>query len=151
MFQLHRRELELSGKYPEAEPYLRRSLATIRRVLGDHHPKLATCCESLAYNLGERGRLDEAERLFREALEIRLRTRGESDPSTLTSYNNLGYNLANQSKYTEAERLLRKALEISGARSGRTIRGEPASTTISLGASIFREDRPRPRSCCLRH
>jgi len=58
------------GKLEEAESLQREALTLWRERLGDKHPQIATCLETLAGIARDRGRLDESVRLYKEALKL---------------------------------------------------------------------------------
>ena len=62
------------GKYAEAEPLYRRSLAIRETALGSEHPDVATTLESYAVLLREAGRTAEADGLEERARAIRAKT-----------------------------------------------------------------------------
>ncbi len=62
------------GKYAEAEPLYRRSLAIRETALGSEHPDVATTLESYAVLLRETGRTAEADGLEERARAIRAKT-----------------------------------------------------------------------------
>ena len=58
------------GRYAEAEPLFRRSLAIAESALGPDHPDVATSLNNLAGLYRAQGRYAEAEPLFRRSLAI---------------------------------------------------------------------------------
>jgi len=62
----------IQGRYPEAEPLYRRSLAIRERTLGPEHPSVATSLNNLAAFYHVQGRYAEAEPLYRRTLVILL-------------------------------------------------------------------------------
>ncbi len=61
------------GRYAEAEPLYKRSLATLEKPLGPEHPKVATGLENYARLLRETGRSAEAAKMEARARAIRAR------------------------------------------------------------------------------
>ncbi len=61
---------EAQGKYTEAEPLYKRSLAIWENALGPEHPDVATSLENYAALLRETARADEAERMEARAKAI---------------------------------------------------------------------------------
>ena len=59
------------GRYPEAEPLHKRSLAISEKVLGPDHPAVATSLNNLAELYRTQGRYPEAEPLYKRALAIK--------------------------------------------------------------------------------
>jgi CHAT domain-containing protein/Tfp pilus assembly protein PilF len=104
--------LQMQGKYAEAEPLSRKALAITRHVLGEDDATTAASYNNVAFNLQMQGKYAEAEPLLRKALAIKQHTLGEDHPATATSYNNVAVNLHAQGKHAEADPLYRKALAI---------------------------------------
>ena len=80
------------GRYDEAEPLYRESIALKRRLLGNDHPALASSLNNLGVLFGVSGRYDEVGPLFEEALAIRRARYGNVHPtvaSTLSSLSRL--------------------------------------------------------------
>jgi serine/threonine protein kinase/phage tail protein X len=100
------------GRYDDAEPNLRKSLAIRRAALPAGHPDIAFGLNSLALLLQAQHKLAEAEPLYRESLQIRRAAHPAGHPDIATSLNNLAMLLKDQNKLTEAEPLYREALEI---------------------------------------
>jgi serine/threonine-protein kinase len=100
------------GRYDEARPLLEKALATRRRVLGPHHPDVATSLLDLGELLQQKGELAPAEALGREALAI---MRGAFGPDSLEAANALSEVatiLRKKGDYDQAEADLREALDI---------------------------------------
>ena len=97
------KELQVQGKYEEAEPLYREALEVKRETLGNRHPRL----------LYAKGDLAAAQLLTREALlKVRRETLGNRHPSTLTSINNLAMLLKGKGDLAAAKPLMREeALE----------------------------------------
>ena len=70
------------GRYAEAEPLYRRSLAIREKQLGPDHPDVATSLNNLADLYRSMGRYAEAEPLYRRSLAIREKR--SSGPTTPT-------------------------------------------------------------------
>ena len=68
------------GKYAEAEPLYKRSLAILEKVLGPNHPDVAKSLEIYAALLQETGRGSEAEELGSRAKAIRVK-HAEQNPA----------------------------------------------------------------------
>ena len=58
------------GRYAEAEPLYKRSLAIWEEALGPEHPNVATSLNNLAGLYRAQGRYDEAEPLHKRAMTI---------------------------------------------------------------------------------
>jgi len=102
--------LQSQGKYEEAEPLFRRTLAAREAALGPAHPHTLTLVNNLALLLKAQGKYEEAEPLYRRALAGREEALGPAHPDTLASVNNLAQLLQALGKYEEAEPLYRRAL-----------------------------------------
>jgi tetratricopeptide (TPR) repeat protein len=61
------------GRYGEAEPLYRRSLAILEKALGPKHPSVATNLENYAAMLRETGRTAEADKMEARAKAIRVK------------------------------------------------------------------------------
>jgi tetratricopeptide (TPR) repeat protein len=57
--------LESQGKYDEAEPLHRQTLALRKKILGPEHPSTLISINNLALLLESQGKYDEAELLYR--------------------------------------------------------------------------------------
>jgi tetratricopeptide (TPR) repeat protein len=62
----------VQGKYAEAEPLYKRSLAIWEKALGPDHPNVATVCENMAECYKALGKEGQAEMLKTRARKIRL-------------------------------------------------------------------------------
>ncbi|MFQ5449227.1 MAG: tetratricopeptide repeat protein [Nitrospinaceae bacterium] len=70
----------VQGKYAEAEPYIKRSLAIAEKVQGSEHPKVAAILNTLAGNYRVRGMYAEAAPLAKRAFIIWEKTLGLENP-----------------------------------------------------------------------
>jgi tetratricopeptide (TPR) repeat protein len=68
------------GRYAEAEPLYKRSLAIRETALGPGHPDVATSLNNLADLYRAQGRYAEAEPLYKRALAIREKALGPDHP-----------------------------------------------------------------------
>ena len=98
------------GLHADAEPFLRKALATRSRLLGDEHPDTTVSMTNLAGALISLSRWTEAEQLLRRTLDVRRRTLGPDNIRTLDSMNNLAETLHRQGRMAEAESLWRDTL-----------------------------------------
>jgi len=73
------------GKYGEAEPLYRRSLAIMEAKLGAEHPSVATGLNNLAGLLITQNKFVEAESMLRRAFEIRELKLGKEHPDTIST------------------------------------------------------------------
>ncbi len=101
------------GRYSEAEPLYRRSLAVHEQQLGSDHPDTATSLIHLASLYHDQGRYKESEPLFRRSLDIYEKHLGEDHPFTAIALNHLASLYESQGRYVEAEPLHRRSLEIN--------------------------------------
>ena len=65
---------QAQGKYAEAEPLYKRSLAIREKALGPEHPDVATSLENYAALLRQTAHADEAERMEARAKAIRAKS-----------------------------------------------------------------------------
>jgi len=110
--------LDELGKFAEAEPLMRRELASDEASYGPDHPTVATDLNDLAKLLEATNRLAEAEPLMRRALAIYEKSVGLDRPSVATALNNLAALLKATNRLAEAEPLFRRALAIAEASHG---------------------------------
>ena len=104
--------LRESGQYQEAEPLLKRALATYEQAAEPEHPEVASCLNDLATLYWNQGKYAQAEPLFRRALVIREAAQGPEHPAVATSLNDLALLYWDQGKYAQAETLFERALAI---------------------------------------
>ena len=102
----------IQGRYADAEPLYRRSLAIKEKALGPDHPHVATSVSNLAELYRNQGRYVDAEPLFRRSLAIREKSLGPDHPDVAASLNNLAALYTNQDRYVDAEPLHRRSLAI---------------------------------------
>jgi tetratricopeptide (TPR) repeat protein len=118
--------LSAQGKYDEAEPLCRQSLAIGRKVcaihlaassrdhsckvLGEEHPDVAASLNNLAGLLRAQGKYDEALIYANQSLHINNRILGNEHPSTLTSIAWVADILQAKGDYAAAEPLLRQVI-----------------------------------------
>ncbi|MBW4472627.1 MAG: tetratricopeptide repeat protein [Stenomitos rutilans HA7619-LM2] len=100
------------GRYGEAEPPYRRSLAMREQQLGQNHPSVAESLNDLAGLYDAQGRYGDAELLFVRSLEIRQQQLGNDHLDVTQSLNNLAFLYKAQGRYGDAERLFVQSLEI---------------------------------------
>ncbi len=77
------------GKYAEAEPLHKRSLAIREKALGPEHPDVATDLDALGDLYLDQGKYIDAEPLLNRALAIREIVIGPEHPRLATSLNTL--------------------------------------------------------------
>ena len=81
-------ELYRQGKYAEAEPLYKRSLAIYEEALGPGHPEVGTALNNLALLYERQGRYVDAEPLFNRSLALREKALGPDHPEVGQSLNN---------------------------------------------------------------
>jgi tetratricopeptide (TPR) repeat protein len=117
------------GLYDQAEPHLRRALATRRELLGDDHPDVAVSMSDLSLLLLESKQdYDEAERLAGGALSIRERSFGPNSVEVAASLNDLARIADASGRPARADSLYRRALAIR--------RSTPAADSTALAESL---------------
>lgn len=102
----------VQGRYAEAEPLFKRSLAIRERALGPEHPEFATSLNNLGEVYREQGRFAEAEPLYRRSLTIKEKVLGLDHPQVARSLKGLGEILDEQGRDAEAASLYRRSLAI---------------------------------------
>ena len=130
-------ELYRKGRYAEAEPLLKRSLAIYEKVLGPADPDLSASLDNLARVYQDEGRYGEAEPFYKRSLAIRQKALGREHPEVAKSLNNLAVIYAKQGRYREAEPLYKRSLMIRE----RTASSDPVDIGESLNniAELYRE------------
>ena len=94
------------GRYADAEPLYKRSLAIREKALGPDHPDVATSLNNLAALYDDQGRYADAEPLYKRSLAIREKALGPDHPDVATSLNNLAALYTSQGRYADAEPLV---------------------------------------------
>ncbi len=121
----------VQGRFPEAEPHLRKALEIRRRILGPANLETAQSMIALAEWCVLNGRHAEAEPLFRDAIPI---FRAAHDAKWLTiALNDYGVLKSGLGDNAGAEKLLREGLQISTELTG-TERAPRAMIYGVLGA-----------------
>jgi serine/threonine protein kinase/tetratricopeptide (TPR) repeat protein len=95
----------------EALPYLRETLESLRRVLGDDHPNTISGFVAVGFALWQQNHLDEALPYLLQAVEGKRRLSGDEDPGTLGMLATLGWVLMDMGNFEEADACVRSALE----------------------------------------
>ena len=101
---------KIQGRYPEAEPLIKRSLAIRENVLVTDHPDVARSLNNLADLYERQGRYAEAEPLYQRALAVRERAVGPDHPDTATSMNNLAAFYQAEGRPADALPLVRRLI-----------------------------------------
>ena len=99
------------GRYAEAEPLYKRSLAILEKALGPDHPEVGVSLDNLATLYRSQGRYAEAEPLHKRSLAILERALGRGHPTVSLIVGNLGLFLKSEGRLDEAEPLLKRALD----------------------------------------
>src|SRR5262249_41239691 len=102
------------GRYADAEPLYKRSLAIREKALGADHPYVAVSLNSLAELYRIQGRYADAEPLYKLALRI-AETYGPvayDHPAFAGLLNNLAELYRAQGRYADAEPLYKRSLAI---------------------------------------
>ena len=103
----------LQGKYTEAEPLSKRSLAIREKALGPDHPDVATSLNNLAALYRAQGRYAEAEPLYQRALAIREKVLGgRTIPRPPPASTTWRCSTTTKAAYAEAEPLSKRSLAI---------------------------------------
>ena len=76
--------IESQGRYAEAEPLYKRSLAIVEKALGPDHPDVGTVAQQPRRLYRSQGRYAEAEPLFKRTLAICEKALGPDHPDVGT-------------------------------------------------------------------
>jgi len=120
------------GRWREAEPLLRETLAGNRRLLGDTHPRTVTNMTNLGLLCMDLGRQEEARILLEEALAATRKVHQPRSTNLATSLSNLAALYISDMDYARAEPLLDEALANDEARFGKE-HPAVAATLSNLG------------------
>jgi tetratricopeptide (TPR) repeat protein/CHAT domain-containing protein len=112
-------QLDEQGRYAEAEPLLKRSLAIVEKTLGPNHPAVAEPLNALANLYYHQGRYKEAEPLFKRSLAIFEKKFGSNQIDVGTLLSNLANLYTSQGRYKDAEPMYKRSLAISEKTLGR--------------------------------
>ena len=108
--------LDDEGRYAEAEPLYKRSLAILEKALGPEHPDVAQSLNNLAELYRQQGRYADAEPLYKRSLAIREKALGPEHPDVAQSLNNLAALYLQQQRTSESYALNRRAIDIVARR-----------------------------------
>jgi serine/threonine-protein kinase len=106
------------GLYDDAEPLLRSSLETKRRIHGKNHTDVAATLQNVGTLEFEIGNYDAAEAAYREALFFHRSRGAEGSEAVAETANHLATLLSAAARYDDAERYFREALTIRRRLSG---------------------------------
>ena len=142
--KLDRQGLQLfrQGRYADAEPLFKRSLAIREKALGLDHLNVATSLNNLAVLYGTQGRYADAEPLYKRSLTIYEKALGPDHPDVATSLTNLAVLYGTQGRYADAEPLYKRSLTIYEKALGPD--HPDVATSLNNLADLYR----RPRSLC---
>jgi CHAT domain-containing protein len=107
------------GRYADAEPLYKRSLAIWEKALGPDHARVAATLNNLATLYTQQGRYAEAEGPYKRALAINEKAFGPDHPDVAPVLNNLARLYTGQGRYAEAEPLYQRSLAIREKAFGR--------------------------------
>jgi CHAT domain-containing protein/Tfp pilus assembly protein PilF len=124
------------GRYADAEPLFKRSLAIYEKALGPEHGHVAGALNALAELYYAQGRYADAEPLFKRSLAILEKTLGPEHTDVATILNNLAITYTSKSRYADAEPLFKRVLAIRERAHGPEHR-RVATTLFSL-AGLYR-------------
>jgi tetratricopeptide (TPR) repeat protein len=103
--------LRAKGLYTEAEPMIRRALASVGEVAPDSS-EYATWLNHLDALIKTATKLSEAELLMRSALDVDEDTFGPDHPNVAVDLTNLAQLLQDMNRFGEAEPLLRRVMAV---------------------------------------
>ena len=95
----------LQGKFVDAEPLYKRSLAIREKALGPEHPRVAGSLNNLAGLYYQQGKYNEAEPLYKRSLAIWEKALGSEHPHVATSLENYAMLLRKTNREVEAARM----------------------------------------------
>jgi CHAT domain-containing protein len=98
------------GRYADAEPAIKQSLAIREKVLGRDHVDVARSLNNLADLYQRQDRFAEAEPIYQRALSVRERTVGPDHPDTVASLNNLASLYQAQGRTSDALPLVERMM-----------------------------------------
>jgi len=95
----------LLGKFVDAEPLYKRSLAIREKALGPAHPDVAISLNNLAGLYHQQGKYNKAEPLYKRSLAIWEKALGPKHPHVATSLENYAILLRKTNRDVEAARI----------------------------------------------
>jgi tetratricopeptide (TPR) repeat protein len=102
----------VQGKYGEAEPIVKRSLAIYEKDWGPEHLQVTGSLERLAQLYHAQRKYKEAEALYMRAVAIEEKALGREHLGVATTLHNLAALYRDQGRYGQSESLFRRALAI---------------------------------------
>ena len=103
--------ISTTGRYSDAEPLYKQSLAIREKVLSTY-PEVAAALNNLALLYQRQGRYSEAEPLYKRSLDQKKKAFGPDHPDMAGSLNNLADLYPAQGHYADAEPLFKRSLAI---------------------------------------
>jgi CHAT domain-containing protein/tetratricopeptide (TPR) repeat protein len=103
---------QAQGRYAQAEPLYKRSLAIKEKALGPDHPDVALSLNNLAELYRAQGSYAEAEPAYKRSLVIWEKSVGPDHPHVAAFLNNLASLYVAQGRYTDAEPRYLRSLAI---------------------------------------
>jgi tetratricopeptide (TPR) repeat protein len=112
---------QAQGRYADAEPLHKRSLAILEKAFGADHPNVAKALNNLAALYDDQGRYADAEPLYRRSLAVQEKVLAPDHPDVADSAEQPGGALSSprslslyhyQGRYADAEPLLKRSLAI---------------------------------------
>ncbi len=100
------------GRYVDAEPLFKRSLAIREKALGPAHLDVAQGLNNLAGLYQAQGRYADAEPLYKRSLAIREKALGSGHPDVALGLNNLAALYQAQGRIADAEPIYKRSIEI---------------------------------------
>jgi len=141
----------MRGDLTAADSYYRKTLATERKVLGEHDPEIGATLNNLGRVLLEQRKFAEARPMFQEALDMQLSQRVETATALVFIYANLAITEAQLGHLADAEPLFVKGLAVAVANNHRlhgpilTDLADLECRTGRVDAGLARLDEARPR------
>ena len=102
------------GKYDQAEPLYKRSLAIREKALGPHHPDVAASLNNVAELYRAQGKYDQAEPLYQRSLASWEKALGPDHPDVATALENYALLLRATKRDSEAAPMEARAAAIRG-------------------------------------
>jgi CHAT domain-containing protein len=109
---------QMTGRYAEADPLLRQTLAIYQRVRPAGHADIATAINNIGFQHHSLGRYEEAEQHYSRALEMREKAAAPDDLAIADSLNNVAQIYKRLGRIEESEPLLRRSLVLRERRLG---------------------------------
>ncbi len=111
------------GRYAEAEPLYKRSLAIFEKALGPEHPNVALSLNNLAQLYQDQGKYADADPLYKRSLAILEESLGREHPNVTTALQNYAALLREMGRDAEADRLDARAESIRAKHSRGSLPG----------------------------